>query len=41
MAPSVLRSFIMFAIMIVVALGAVAVLSYTMEEAHQHDVPDT
>jgi hypothetical protein len=41
MAPSVLRSFIMFAIMIVVALGFVAVVSYTMEEAHQEQVPDT
>jgi hypothetical protein len=41
MAPSVLRSFIIFAIMIVLALGAVAILSNTMEQAHQQDVPDT
>ena len=41
MAPSVLRSFIMFAVMIVAALVIVEVISTSMEEAHQVDVPDT
>lgn len=41
MAPSVLRSFIFFAILIVLALGAVAVIGTVMEDAHQQDVPGT
>jgi uncharacterized membrane protein YjgN (DUF898 family) len=40
MSPSVLRSFIIFAIMAVVAVGIVAVIAYTMEETHQEQVPD-
>jgi len=40
MAPSVLRSFILFAVMIVVAIGIVAVIAETMEERHQETVSD-
>ena len=38
MAPSVLRSFILFAVMIVVAIGIVAVIAEIMEERHQETV---
>ena len=41
MAPSVLRSFIFFAILIVLAVGAVAVVGTLMEDAHQVGVPGT
>ena len=41
MAPSVLRRFIFFAILIALAVGAVAVIGTIMEDAHQVDVPGT
>jgi hypothetical protein len=41
MAPSVLRSFIFFAILIVLAVGAVEIIATMMEDAHQVQVPET
>ena len=41
MAPSVLRSFIFFAILIVLAVAAVEIVGTVMEQAHEVDVPAT
>ena len=40
MAPSVVRSFILFGVMIAVAIAVVAVIAETMEERHQAIVSD-
>jgi hypothetical protein len=40
MAPSVIRSFVLFAILIVVSLGIVAGISYVLDQKNQQQVSD-